>query len=204
MNLLGIALRLTLSSILEKVDEACGDLVPDGVGQMLGRGLHGEVYELPSDDGVIKVGIAKDAAEAQAIVDRITATQSKNKGALADMKEAGVLCDVDTKDKRWVHGQGTAFYYVMEKLEPLPADEAKVAIRTLVDLVELKEDPKKYMFSRKRVLKRDGDDPEVADRALDLFQRMKASGISHRDLNAGNIARAADGSYKLIDLESAR
>lgn len=148
----------------------------------LGRGLHGEVYELPSEDGVIKIGIAKDRNEAQTIVDRLQSVQGKNRGALAELVEAGVLCDIDTNDKRWVHREGTAFYYIMEKLNPLPAEEAKLAIRTLVDLIELKEDPKKYMFSRKRTLKRDGDDPEIADKSLDLFQRMKASGISHRDL----------------------
>lgn len=47
-------------------------------------------------------------------------------------------------------------------------------------------------------------DGGLTRKAVALFDRMTAAGMSHVDMNATNVTRDRDGDLRLIDMESAR
>lgn len=172
------------------------------VGRLLGQGLHGTAFEM-GPDRVIKVSVAKDAAAAARHVKDLAGLRQKNSPAIAAIYDVGVLGPVHLSDDRWVNQQGIAFYYVMERLFPLPADEVKLAVRLLNELVGSPADEKKVVFVARRVFKRDGEDVGIIDRTLQVFHALQVAGIHHRDINSGVLMANKAGEYKLVDMESA-
>jgi hypothetical protein len=69
------------------------------------------------------------------------------------------------------------------------------------------QERKKYIFGKSRQYKRDGDIEEGGvdplAKAVDLFDRMLATNVGHRDMHKNNIMQDSQGRYKLIDLEQA-
>ncbi len=206
--------RLSLDSILEKIQETCPSSLKENIGKFLGSGYYGETYEVDGGDKVLKVAIAKTEADANAFMAKLEALQAKNSDVFCAVFDHGILCDLSIPDSKYMVKEGMAYYYVMEKLKPIPANEAKIASQVINDLEDLARKPnyeherKKYMFSKSRQYKRDGDieegGPDPLKKAADLFDRMRAGGLSHRDMHSKNIMQNSDGIYKLIDLESAK
>lgn len=206
--------RVSLETILDEVRQNCPAGIAEGVGKFLGAGYYGEAYEVNGGDRVLKVSVAKDEAAANATLDKIRAIDALGSDAFVKVWDYGILCDVDLPGSRYMVKSGTAYFYVMERLFPLSADEKKVATRTLADLEEMSKLPgyererKKYMFAKGRLYRRDGDmeegGPDPLSKAADLFDRMRAAGAGHRDMHRENIMQNADGQYKMIDLEQAK
>lgn len=201
-HVLRVALKIFVADILELVQDSCPSDIPD-VGKMLGKGLHGEAYEI--DGNVLKIGIAKDEDEAQKIVDNILSLKSKNNGAFVDVIDAAVLCPIKSEDSRWVLKEGVAFYYIMEKLTPISKDVTKYAARIYWDIIEAdkKGQPLKGpVNSWKKRFKSEGDDPKLVDDIMSLYERVKSSGFSHNDIKSDNIGYSESGELKLMDLDS--
>lgn len=216
---------VSLERLLDKIKDVCPDKVPDDIGQFIGRGGQGEAYEAVGDDAVVKVGIAKDDAAAASLLSKVEKLSEMNQDVFPKILDWGLLCDVEMEGFR--SSSGPAYFYVMEKLNPLPKDDAKRASRIMTDMADihsansgpkLEAEKKKYLFTRTKELKRDARlqneadgteewdetnvDGGVTRKALDLFERMQRAGLIHRDMNASNIMTDADGNLKLIDMES--
>jgi len=206
--------RTSVETILDEVQKNCPAGVRADVGKFLGAGYYGEAYEVDGGDRVLKISIAKNEAEAKSILDRVRAIDSLGSDAFVKVYDYGILCDINLPGSRYMTKSGTAYFYIMEKLLPLSSDEKKIAVRTLMDLDDMSVKPdysrerKKYMFSKGRQYRRDGDIGETGSdpllKSADLFDRMRASGAGHRDKHGDNIMQSLDGQYKMIDLEQAK
>lgn len=179
-SLLRIASRI--SSMVDAVNESC-PVLPSGVGEMLGSGKQGEVYDM--GDRVLKIQIAIDEEDAQDRVSQINRLKDKS-DVYPTVYEAEILCDI-TPEGSTGRKSGFAYYYIMEKLEPT---EGTDEISRILN-AKLRERPVKDFM-----------DSEYFDSALELFDRMEASGTTHVDVNEGNIMMGPDGVLKLIDLDS--
>ena len=207
--------RVSLDTILDAVQKTCpADLRPD-IGKFVGSGMFGETYEVDGGDKVLKVAVAKTEAEASAHLDNIRSLADVDTDVFVGVHDYGILCDVEVpKTTKYVNKAGVAYFYVMDKLIPVPKDEAKIAARTMDDLAQMEKagsddaKRKQYLRSRTKQHLRDGDFEEGGSnpvaKAMDLYGRMKAAGVGHKDMHGDNIMQDADGRYKLIDLEAAR
>jgi serine/threonine protein kinase len=206
--------RVSLESILETVQKNCPSKLREDIGKLIGTGYYGEAYEVDGGDKVLKVAIGKSDSEAKSFLDKLRDIQSLDSGVFCEVYDFGLLCDVSLPDSKYMVKEGTAYFYIMEKLVPIPPNEVKIASRTVNDLEDLARKPnyeqerKKYMFSKAREYKRDGDIEDGGvdhlKKGADLFDRMRKAGVGHRDMHTKNILQNADGEYKLIDLESAK
>lgn len=186
------------------------------IGKFLGAGAYGEAYEVDGGDKVLKISVAKSEAEAEALLSKLDKIGQLNSEVFPKLFDSGILCDVQIPGSKWMVNEGTAYFYVMEKLVPLTKSEAKIVSRTVNDLETIERLPaaqqaqerKKYMFSKARQYKRDGDieegDGNPLEGGAELFDKLRASGMSHSDMHSQNIMKNAQGQYKLIDLESAK
>ncbi len=201
---------MSLETILDEVRQNCPTDVLEGIGKFLGAGYYGETYEVDGGDKVMKVSVAKTEADANKTLDKVREIDALGSDAFVKVFDYGVLCEIDIPDSKYMIKSGVAYFYVMERLFPLSADEKKVATRTLNDLESLANKPdfererKKYMFSKGRQYKRDGDDESALVAAADLFDRMRAVGAGHRDMHKENVMKNAEGRFKMIDLEQAK
>lgn len=219
-------LRAARSGLLDLVLDSCPSLLPGDVGPPLGRGGQGEAYAL-GEDRVLKIGIARDEGHAKSILEKLDRVKNEEHDVFASVYETGLLCEVEAEGFRT--DSGTAYYYVMERLEPLPPDDAKRASKIMTELADMassgggsshEQQRKKFLFVKNRELKQeaklqnkaDGTDEwnesnidrGVTSKAIDLFDRMTAAGVKHVDMNSSNIMMGSDGRFKLIDLESTR
>lgn len=230
MNLAAVARHVARlsrpGSLLDAVLEACPDSLPSGIGAPIGKGGQGETYEL--GDRVLKIALARSAAEAGSTLSKLEKIRQRGEGVVAAIFESGVLCDVSGIEGLRTDS-GTAYYYVMERLEPLSKDDARRASEILSSLAEmhssakgheLEQQRKKFLFVRSRELKLEAKlqnkaegtdewdetniDGGLTQKAIALFDRMTAAGMTHVDMNASNVMRAPDGGLRLIDVESAR
>ena len=205
--------KISLETILNEIHDNCPSKIKDNVGKFLGAGHYGEAYEIDGGDRVLKISIAKSEIEADKILDKVRSIDNLNSDAFVKVYDYGILCDVDVPNDRYMVKSGIAYFYIMERLLPLSTDEKKVAARTLSDLSDMTKLPnyeqnlKKYLFSKGRQYKRDGDieegKPDSLSQAVDLFNRMRSAGAGHRDAHGQNIMQNTDGQYKMIDLEQA-
>lgn len=228
MDLEAIAYRLSSSriarkSLLEVVRDSCPDVLPDGVGGLIGRGGQGEAYAL-GPDKVLKVGLAKTQSDAEGIMEKLDRLGSNDGGVFVSVFEHGLLCDVEAEGFR--ADSGTAYFYVMERLTPMDKDDARRASKILTELADIHATKgqdvaqlrKKFHFVKNRELKQDAKAQNQADgtdewnesnidggitaMAIELFDKMIASGMKHVDMNSNNVMKALDGSLRLIDMES--
>lgn len=221
MNLEAIALRISSvrtarRSLLDAVRDNCSESLPNDVGGLIGRGGQGEAYAL-GPDRVLKIGLAKDSSAAESLMDKLDRMESDANDVVVSVFDHGVLCDVDG---------GVAYFYVMERLNPLDDDSARRASKILTELVDLHASSKgdleqlrkKFLFVKTRELKQEAklqnkaEDTDEWDEtnvdggitmgAIDLFDRMTKAGMRHVDMNSSNIMKTSGGSLKLIDVES--
>jgi hypothetical protein len=210
--------RVSLDTILDAVQKTCpADLRPD-IGKFVGSGMFGETYEVDGGDKVLKVAVARNEAEANSHLDNIRALADLNADVFVGVHDYGILCDVEVpKTTKYVNKAGVAYFYVMDKLVPVPKDEAKIAARTMDDLAQMEKagmeheragKKKRYLTFKTKYHLKEGDFEEGGSnpvaKAFDLYDRMKAAGVGHKDIHGDNIMQDADGNYKLIDLEAAR
>ena len=220
MNLLLIAKlvasrkRTALSDIMEAVRENCPMELKADIGRFIDSGYYGEAYEVDGGDKVLKVGVAKTEEEAETLLSKLDSLSALGSDVFVQVLDHGILCDVDLPKSKYMVKSGVAYYYVMEKLFPIPPGEVKIVSRTVNDLEDMarrtdyEKIRKKYLWSKSREDRRDGDieeeGPDPLIKAADLWSRMMEAGVTHRDMHTKNIMQDADGHYKLIDLESAK
>lgn len=190
-----------------------GELRVD-LGRFLASGYYGETYEVDGGTKVLKIGIMKAEIDTENLFKKLDEIKNLDSDAFVQVFDYGVLCDVDLPQSKYIIKSGIAYYYMMEKLLPIPAAELKIATRTVNDLEDLERKPgfeqalKKYIWSKGREYKRDGEIEEGGsnplEKAIDLFKRLRAAGARHHDMHKENIMQDPDGNYKLIDLESAK
>lgn len=180
-SFLRVAARL--SNMVDSINESC-PVLPTGVGEMMGSGKQGEVYDM--GDRVLKVQIAVDEDDAKDKVSQINHLKDMNSDVYPKVFEADVLCEISPEGSTG-RKNGFAYYYIMEKLEPADgtAEISKIINAKL----------------RNRPVKEFMDSPHFDD-ALELYDRMEASNTTHVDVNEGNIMKCSDGYLKLIDLDS--
>lgn len=205
--------RVSLQTILDAVKEGCPSSLREDVGKFLGSGLYGEAYEVDGGDKVLKVSVSKSEAEAKSFLNKLRDLQALPSDVFCEVFDYGTLCDVHLPGTKYMVKDGTAYFYVMERLVPIPPSEVKIAVRTIHDLKEMSSKPdyaaarKKYAFVKRREYVKDGDiEPGSRDPlagGMDMFDRMTAAGVDHRDIHGGNLMVNSDGRYKLVDLESA-
>lgn len=215
MDLLRIASRIATDApetILEAVRATGPDSLPAGISSLLGTGHYGEAYNF--GDRVLKVAVAKSESAMQDFFRKLEKIQKLKSDIFVQVFDFGYLCDIHMPEHtKYMVKDGPAYFYVMERVRELSKGEGRIAVRTFHDLREMekKENPaqerKKYMFARGREYKRDGDiedgGPNPLMKGADLYDRMKAAGVNHRDIHVQNLRQNDEGTYKLIDLESA-
>ena len=210
--------RVSLEEILDSVQKSCPIGLRSDVGKFLGSGMFGETYEIDGGDKVLKIAIAKTDAEANAFLDHVRKVAQLDSDVFVKAYDFGILCDVEVpKTTKYVNKTGVAYFYIMDRLFPLQSEEAKIAARTMDDLIQIEKSGMEHERAGKkaRYLKfktkyhvkegniEEGGSNPVA-KAFDLHDRMKAAGVSHKDIHGDNIMQDADGSYKLVDLEAAK
>lgn len=202
--------RVSLETILKEIKQTCPAELHEDIGKFIGSGLYGETYEVDGGAKILKVSIAKTEEAAEQFLDKLKAIQSMDSSVFAEVFDFGILCPIQVPEtSKYMVKTGTAYFYVMERLKPINPSEAKIAVRTIHDLREMNvADRKKYFFVKAREYKREGDieegGPNPLQKGADLFNRMEAAKVSHRDIHPGNIMQNQDGVYKLVDLESAQ
>ena len=208
MNLLRIATRIIINTILEEIRDSCPSQLHENIGKLIGSGYYGEVYEI--DDKVLKIGIAKTKSDADIMISKLQRLQSLNSILFAQIFDYGILCDIDLPNSKYMIKSGVAYFYLMEHLIPISSNDIKIISRTLNDLEDLSRKPnyeqlkKKYLWSKSRQYKRDGgiEDVDPLIKAASLWDNMISSNLSHRDMHQKNIMQNENGDYKFVDLES--
>lgn len=210
--------RVALEEILDSVQKSCPAELRSDVGKFLGSGKFGETYEVDGGDKVLKIAIARTAAEADSVLDHVRRVSRLDSDVFVKAHDFGVLCGVEVpRGTKYVNKAGVAYFYVMDRLAPLPAGEAQIAARTLEDLAQIEksgiageraERRRRYLSFKTKQYARSGDidegGPDPVAKAFDLFERMTASGVGHGDVHGDNIMQDSEGRYKLIDLEAAK
>ena len=169
--------------MLDSVNDSC-PVLPPGVGDMLGAGKQGEVYDM--GDRVLKIQIAIDEEDAEDRVAQIKKLQRLDSDVYPKVYDAGVLCEISPEGSAG-RKHGFAYFYVMEKLKPA---RGTAEISKIIN-AKLRGRPVGEFM-----------DSEHFDAAMELYERMEDSGTTHVDVNEGNIMQCPEGSLKLIDLDS--
>lgn len=188
-------------------------------GSFIGAGTMGEAWACQG--GVMKVQLAADKSSMQrksASMEKLLKLGPDSPYArVSDFGVVGLISDPMVPFRRT---SGFAYYYVMEKLLPLSPQTAKEASRVLKSLSKIIGDEKmieRFIRTEKKRLayeahvenKSQRTDKWTAEnidggdlgRALDLFERMVASGTLHGDYNPQNIMQDSSGRMKFIDLD---
>lgn len=182
-SLVRIAFHLSIADqILDSVKNSCPTELPN-VGNMLGKGMQGEVYDL--GDRVLKIQVVFDEEAAEDKIGELEKLMQRDSEVYPKIYDVEKLCDVENPKSNMP--EGYAYYYVMEKLKPAKdAKEIAEILRAKIDNKPIMD----YMGSR------------YFDDAMDLYGRMEDSGTVHIDVNDGAIMRAPSGELKLVDLDS--
>ncbi len=135
--------RVSLESIYKEIMNNCPDQLKQKVGDFIGAGWYGEVYELAIDsEKVIKFSVSKDETQALREIDDIKYLESMDSPAVPKVYDYGILCDVDyhpkpsgVKQENIKHG--VAYYYVMERLYTMDRGEVGIVKQILEDLFQI-------------------------------------------------------------------
>src|SRR5690606_32062871 len=130
MSLVRIAFHLSIADqVLDSVKDSCPTSIPN-TGEMLGKGMQGEVYDL--GDRVLKIQVVFDEESAEDKIGEIEKLMKKNSDIYPKIYDVEKLCDVENPKPNMP--EGYAYYYVMEKLEPAKdAKEISEILRAKID-----------------------------------------------------------------------
>ncbi len=180
------------------VESILGDKAPP-VGKLLGEGFHGQVFEVPGDEGkVIKYSRVLETMSdvpLKEFYNNLTAV-------LAEQQKNAYPCYVNILDFRFLYeGKHPQHYYqnyilysvVMEKLIPISFDEKRVfdtIVKGKGTVEELVAGQKDWLIF----------EPE---KVLTFMAQVNSTPLFHNDFNSRNIMKDSEGNFKLIDLDYA-
>lgn len=174
------------------------------LGQSLGYGAHGEVFEVLGDsDKAIKLSVLYDAYDTPIdhMFNNILQVHTYLKGKcifpLASIYEFAKISEGsrDTVDGKQKY---ITYYCVMERLLPLKEDDKKV-LKTICDIYNKNVEQKKPI---KNILKElscwfDFDQHKV----LEFYDALVKCPISHNDVHRRNILKDKYNNFKLVDFD---
>ena len=192
-------------NVLNLCKEFCPDKLPINVGVRLGDGSNGECLSIVGDPNMViklsilydyNIGLYKFYEEIRKSINYIIQTKPR---AYVNVYEQGYFGTFS----RYSGGQKfILYYYLMEKLQEISEDEARVFHSILSHEDRL---IKKNWSSVKidKILKSLSTALDFDASMVKLFlEDIKLSNLIHRDLHSRNIMKTISGNFKLIDLDS--
>lgn len=193
--------------VLNLCQQYCPHLIPYNVGNKLGDGADGEVFDIiGAPEQVIKFCVLYEySSYVEEVYEKTSQVlhtlMSENTGVYARVYEYGKLGVYS----RFVWGNQQQrfilYYYVMEKLQKISEDERRV-FHTLVSHEDQNkqkdftlEKSKKILAGLARSLDFD------AERVTFFCENFRKSSVHHLDIHPRNIMKDSIGNFKLIDFD---
>lgn len=188
------------------LQDDCLTYLPFRVGQRLGGGIHGTVFDLPDEHNtVVKIAnIYSDVYDDySAKFQRISKTYQfiidNTNDALVKVFDFGQLYEGLIKSS-YSTKTGIIYYAKMEKLLPILEIEQKV-FKTICDvyngLISINRPIKDLIYELKEWFSLD----EV--KIFEFYDNLHSLQIEHRDVEVRNIMKNSVGQYKLVDFDLA-
>lgn len=189
--------------------QLCPDKIPIHLGNKLGDGADGEVFELVDlSNKVIKFSVLyetgkkninKEFEEISKTLQNISLNKYSSYAEVSDIKYLGIF----SRDVVWGSGKQNyiLYSYVMEKLEKLSEDEKRVfhSILSHEDRGLNKNYSLKIIKEMLIGLSRGLDFD--AEKVIFFCDNFRKTPITHTDIHVRNIMKNAAGNFKLIDFD---
>lgn len=192
------------------VQEKCPNLVPVSVGNSLGGGCDGEVFEIIGQtDKVIKFchlsSIVHEIDEQYNQVSKVLNYLIHNPNpAYAHVYAHTCLGNYTIKSGNYIEQQVLLYYYTMEKLFIISDDERRV----FSTLVSHEDREKKKDYGPEKVSKILDDLSRGldfdAERVTFFCENFRKYAVRHLDVHPRNIMKDSAGNFKLVDFDRAQ
>lgn len=201
---------------LQLIQDLCPNTIPVEVGQFLGEGADGDVYQIKSDpDKVIKLSKLYDSysykdldATYSGVVNVLSYLEHNPTSIFARVYSHGYMGTFDRKQLYSINGKEFSrkqkfilYYYTMEKLNKISEDELRI-FHSIISH-EDRGYPKNYSLDKisemligmQRHL--DFDKQKV----MMFCTSIKNAEITHCDIHERNIMKDNSGNFKLVDFD---